>query len=87
MQERLNQTIVVENRSGANGGIAVNAMLSAPADGATFVVTDGAILSINPQPLDAAAAWIAEQKAFWTPRLDTLEALLREDAKKDQKNE
>ena len=26
MQERLNQTIVVENRSGANGGIAVNAM-------------------------------------------------------------
>lgn len=49
MQERLNQTIVVENRSGANGGIAVNAMTSAPADGTTFVVTDGAILSINPQ--------------------------------------
>jgi tripartite-type tricarboxylate transporter receptor subunit TctC len=49
MQERLNQTVVVENRSGANGGIAVNAMLSAPADGTTFVVTDGAILSINPQ--------------------------------------
>lgn len=49
LQERLNQTIVVENRSGANGGIAVNAMTSAPADGTTFVVTDGAILSINPQ--------------------------------------
>jgi tripartite-type tricarboxylate transporter receptor subunit TctC len=49
LQERLNQTVVVENRSGANGGIAVNAMLSAPADGTTFVVTDGAILSINPQ--------------------------------------
>jgi tripartite-type tricarboxylate transporter receptor subunit TctC len=49
MQERLNQTIVVENRSGANGGIAVNAMTSAPADGTTFVVTDGAIMSINPQ--------------------------------------
>ncbi len=45
------------------------------------------ILSINPQPLDAAAAWLAEQKAFWTPRLDTLEALLRADAKKDQQNE
>jgi tripartite-type tricarboxylate transporter receptor subunit TctC len=40
---------VVENRAGANGGIAVNAMTSAPADGTTFVVTDGAILSINPQ--------------------------------------
>lgn len=49
MQERLNQNIVVENRAGANGGIAVNAMTSAPADGTTFVVTDGAILSINPQ--------------------------------------
>jgi tripartite-type tricarboxylate transporter receptor subunit TctC len=49
MQERLNQTIVVENRSGANGGIAVSALTSAPADGTTFVVTDGAILSINPQ--------------------------------------
>ncbi|MCD6075713.1 MAG: arsR [Rhodospirillales bacterium] len=48
------------------------------------------ILSINPQPLDAAAAWIAEQKTFWTARLDTLEGLLRaEDAaavKKDQKS-
>jgi tripartite-type tricarboxylate transporter receptor subunit TctC len=49
MQERMNQTIVVENRSGANGGIAVQALASAPADGTTFVVTDGAILSINPQ--------------------------------------
>ena len=49
MQERMNQTIVVENRSGANGGIAVSALTSAPADGTTFVVTDGAILSINPQ--------------------------------------
>ncbi len=44
------------------------------------------ILSINPQPMDEAAAWIAEQKAFWTSRLDTLEALLRADdaAKKEQ---
>jgi tripartite-type tricarboxylate transporter receptor subunit TctC len=39
----------VENRPGANGGIAVNALISSPADGHTFVVTDGAILSINPQ--------------------------------------
>src|SRR5262245_19511506 len=49
MQERMGQAIAVENRSGANGGIAVNALTSAPADGLTFVVTDGAILSINPQ--------------------------------------
>jgi len=49
LQERLGQTVVVENRAGANGGIAVAALTSAPADGQTFVVTDGAILSINPQ--------------------------------------
>ena len=38
-------------------------------------------LSFNPQPLESAVAWIAEQRAVWTSRLDTLEALLRaEDA-------
>src|SRR5262245_16878770 len=49
LQERLGQSVVVENRPGANGGIAVNALISSPADGHTLVVTDGAILSINPQ--------------------------------------
>jgi len=49
LQERLGQSVVVENRPGANGGIAVNALISSPPDGHTFVVTDGAILSINPQ--------------------------------------
>jgi tripartite-type tricarboxylate transporter receptor subunit TctC len=39
----------VENRPGANGGIAVNALISSPVDGHSFVVTDGAILSIKPQ--------------------------------------
>jgi DNA-binding transcriptional ArsR family regulator len=38
-------------------------------------------LSLNPQPMDEAAAWIATQRALWTRRLDTLEGLLRaEDA-------
>ena len=35
------------------------------------------ILSLNPHPLAAAATWIAEQRAAWAARLDTLEALLR----------
>ncbi|HYN27207.1 MAG TPA: metalloregulator ArsR/SmtB family transcription factor [Burkholderiales bacterium] len=35
------------------------------------------VLSLNPQPLDEAAAWITAQRALWTARLDTLEALLR----------
>ncbi len=49
LQDRLGQSVVVENRAGANGGIAVNAMTTAPADGYTFVVTDGTIVTINPQ--------------------------------------
>ena len=31
------------------------------------------LLSVNPQPLDEAAAWIETQRAFWTARLDALE--------------
>lgn len=38
-------------------------------------------LSLNPRPLDEAAAWIEAQRALWSRRLDTLEDLLRaEDA-------
>jgi tripartite-type tricarboxylate transporter receptor subunit TctC len=40
---------VIENRAGANGGIAVTALINSPADGQTFLVSDGAILSTNPQ--------------------------------------
>jgi DNA-binding transcriptional ArsR family regulator len=35
------------------------------------------LLSVNPRGLDEAATWIARQRAFWTARLDTLEAALR----------
>jgi tripartite-type tricarboxylate transporter receptor subunit TctC len=48
LQERLNATIVVENRPGANGGVASAALTTAPADGYTFLVTDGSVISINP---------------------------------------
>ena len=48
LQEKLGQSIVIENRPGANGSVAIAAMLSAPADGYSFVVSDGSILSINP---------------------------------------
>jgi DNA-binding transcriptional ArsR family regulator len=38
-------------------------------------------LSLDPKPLDDAAAWMARTRAFWTSRLDGLEAALRaEDA-------
>jgi len=48
LQERLNGTILVENRPGANGGVAAAALTAGPADGYTFLITDGAIVSINP---------------------------------------
>ncbi|MBB5518574.1 ArsR/SmtB family transcription factor [Amphiplicatus metriothermophilus] len=42
-------------------------------------------LSFNPAPLDEAAAWIEEKRAFWTKRLDALErALVEDDAAKQR---
>ena len=38
-------------------------------------------LSLDPEPMDAAAAWLQRERAAWTQRLDKLEAALRaEDA-------
>ncbi|HRO02619.1 MAG TPA: metalloregulator ArsR/SmtB family transcription factor, partial [Terricaulis sp.] len=34
------------------------------------------VLSLNPAPLDEAAAWIESQRQFWNARLDALEAAL-----------
>ena len=48
MQERIGLSIVVENRPGANGGVAAASLAGSPADGCTLLVTDGSILSINP---------------------------------------
>jgi len=36
-------------------------------------------LSYRPEPLDAAAKWMAETRTFWAGRLDALEQLLREE--------
>ncbi len=35
------------------------------------------ILSLNPEPLDEAAAWMERQRSLWTARLDALDELLR----------
>lgn len=48
LTERLGQPVIVENRPGGNGSVAASALASAPADGYTFLVTDGSMLSINP---------------------------------------
>jgi tripartite-type tricarboxylate transporter receptor subunit TctC len=44
MEELWKQPIVIENRPGASGAIAANALLSAPADGYTLLLTEGSIL-------------------------------------------
>ncbi len=33
-------------------------------------------VALDPEPLEAVAAWIAAQRAFWNTRLDRLESLL-----------
>src|SRR6187402_3525023 len=48
LQERLGQSVVVENRAGGGAAAAMSALLGAPADGYTFVVTDGSLISTNP---------------------------------------
>lgn len=44
----LGQPVVVDNRPGANGVVAAQALATAPKDGYTFLVTDGSMFSINP---------------------------------------
>jgi len=34
-------------------------------------------LTLDPAPLDAAAQWMAAERALWTGRLDALDALLK----------
>jgi tripartite-type tricarboxylate transporter receptor subunit TctC len=73
LQERMGQTVVIENRAGANGGIGMSALTGAPADGQTFVVSDGSMLSTNPllhaklpyDPKDVApVAFLAQAPLF-----------------------
>ncbi|WP_295856656.1 tripartite tricarboxylate transporter substrate binding protein [uncultured Xylophilus sp.] len=45
--ELTGQTVVVDNRPGANGFIAVKAVLSAPADGSTVFVGSNSTLAVN----------------------------------------
>ncbi len=48
LSKSLKQSVVVENKPGANGVVAANTIKTSPADGYTFLVTDGSMISINP---------------------------------------
>ena len=47
MQESLGQPVVVENRAGAGGNIAADAVAKSPADGYTFLVSTNAAVATN----------------------------------------
>lgn len=48
LAERMGQRVLVDNRPGANGVVAAQALTSAERDGYHFLVTDGSLLSVNP---------------------------------------
>ena len=48
LQEKIGQSVVVENRPGGAGSVAVTAINAAPADGYTLMVTDGSTVTVNP---------------------------------------
>ena len=48
LSEKLGQSVVVDNKPGANGVVAAQALAASPKDGYTFLVTDGSMFSINP---------------------------------------
>jgi DNA-binding transcriptional ArsR family regulator len=35
-------------------------------------------IALTPEPMHHAVQWLAQYRAFWTPRLDALERILRE---------
>ncbi|UUX95303.1 tripartite tricarboxylate transporter substrate binding protein [Aquabacterium sp. J223] len=48
LQESLGQPVIVENKPGGSGAIAAATITQSPADGYTFLVTDGSSLAIAP---------------------------------------
>ena len=48
LQDRVGQSVVVENRAGGNGGVAAAVIAAAPADGYTLFVVDTTLLSVSP---------------------------------------
>ena len=48
LTDRIGQSVVVENRPGANGVVAAQALAAATPDGHTLLVTDDSMMTINP---------------------------------------
>lgn len=54
LSERMKQGFVIENKPGGNGIVSVQTLTALPADGYSFIVSDGSMLSITPQINKAA---------------------------------
>lgn len=63
LSNRLKTPVVVENKGGANGQIAVQAIANAQPDGYTFLATTGATLTINPALYPQSAQFTMGQLA------------------------
>src|ERR1041384_2916783 len=48
LQEKVGQSVVIENKPGGNGAVSVAALMSSPPDGTPFIIHDGSIYAINP---------------------------------------
>ena len=48
LQNRIGQTVVVENRAGGNGSVAASVITAAPPDGLSLLVVDTTLLSVSP---------------------------------------
>jgi tripartite-type tricarboxylate transporter receptor subunit TctC len=49
LAEQLGRSVIVDNRPGANGVVAVQALLRGDVDGSMLLLTDSSVLSINPR--------------------------------------
>jgi len=73
LQDAFGQSVVVENRPGANGTIAVDIVAKAPPDGTTLVLTDLGALAISPSvmkvPFDLAKDFAPVIVLAYSPHL------------------
>ena len=67
LSERFGQSVVIENRPGANGGIGVNQVVRADPDGHTLLAVASSALTLNPIFYKSLSYDVARDLAPITP--------------------